>query len=321
MKFTIAFTLLFCYVIAAILFWGYSLNKQSKLMYNLEREKIEHARTIHNDHSFNIELEKIEDKKTRRTKQYLGEGGTFILITILSAILVYLAYYKQIRLSKLQKNFMLSITHELKTPIASIKLNMQTLEKRKLEESIQEKLIKSSVIETNRLDDLCNNILAATQLENTKEAIYHDEVNLHDLTQEVIKEINSRHKNIQFRSTFYDIEFAIKGDKSLWKLIVSNLLGNAVKYSKTDSSIEIVLEEKDKNIIYAVKDEGIGIEEQERKKIFEKFYRVGNENTRSSKGTGLGLYIVKKIVQLYKYDISVKNNIPNGSIFEIRIKT
>jgi K+-sensing histidine kinase KdpD len=319
MKFTIAFTLLFCYVVAAILFWGYSLNKQSVVVYNLEREKIEHAKAIHNANSFQQELAKIEDKKNRRTKQYLGEGGTFILITILSAVLVYLAYYKQIRLGKLQKNFMLSITHELKTPIAGIKLNMQTLQKRKLDEPIQAKLINSSVIETNRLDDLCNNILAATQLENMKEALHHDEVNLFDVTNEVVNEILSRHPNTIFDLQWHNQSFFVKADKSLWKLVVSNLLENARKYGGTNSSIKVHFTQQGGHAYYAIYDKGIGIVESERKKIFEKFYRIGNENTRSSKGTGLGLYIVKKIIQLYKYDITVKNNIPAGSIFEIQI--
>jgi signal transduction histidine kinase len=101
--------------------------------------------------------------------------------------------------------------------------------------------------------------------------------------------------------------------------VLSNLIENARKYSPTDELIVAELRKTGNKTILSVKDHGNGIPDSEKEKIFEKFYRIGNENTRSSKGTGLGLYVVKKIIQLYKYDISVKNNIPKGSIFEVTI--
>jgi K+-sensing histidine kinase KdpD len=128
--------------------------------------------------SYQAELAKIEDKKKRRIKQYWGEETTNLFVILLSASVVYFAYFRQQQLNKLQKNFMLSVTHELKTPIAGIKLNMQTLDKHKLDEEKQRKLIKSSVEETNRLSDLCNNILIATQLEDNNKAIYSDQIDM-----------------------------------------------------------------------------------------------------------------------------------------------
>lgn len=318
MKFTIAYTLLFIYVIAAILFWGYSLNKQSKLIYNLEKEKIELLQKTSDNFEVERELKLIDEKRERRTKQYWGEGSTFILITLLTAAIVYVAYYRQRRLSKLQENFMLSITHELKTPIAGIKLNMQTLEKRKLNEDTQMRLVKSSVQETNRLNDLCNNILTATQLDSKKHALYTEDVNLSRLILEQIDEISTRNPKCLIESHLPKDDFYLKGDASLWKLVVSNLIENARKYSPEGEKIEVVLSSDNTNTKLEVKDFGIGIPIEERKRIFEKFYRIGNENVRTSKGTGLGLFIVKKIIKLYKYDISVRNNTPKGSIFEVR---
>jgi len=100
--------------------------------------------------------------------------------------------------------------------------------------------------------------------------------------------------------------------------VISNLLENARKYSdSSETPIEIELYKNNQSAYLLVKDQGIGIPENEKEKIFDKFYRIGNENTRASRGTGLGLFIVKKIVSLYKYDISVKNNSPKGSIFEV----
>lgn len=319
MKFTIAYTLLLVYVMAAIVFWGYSLNKQGRMIYELEKEKIALLQRSSPKLDYQKELHTIQDKKIRRTKQYLGEGSTFLLIILLSASIVYYAYYHQRKLSKLQQNFMLSVTHELKTPIAGIKLNMQTLEKHKLDEQIQMKLIKSSVNETNRLDDLCNNILLATRLEHSNSFIFSEEVSLQRVMTEVVDEIKTRYQNVQIQLHFPDGDTLIKGDFTIWKLVLSNLIENARKYSPTDELIVAELRKTGSKTILSVKDHGNGIPDSEKEKIFEKFYRIGNENTRSSKGTGLGLYVVKKIIQLYKYDISVKNNIPKGSIFEVTI--
>ncbi len=319
MKFTIAYTLLLLYVVSAIIFWGYSLNKQSSVIFELEKEKIALLRSGHQKINFDAELQNIKAKKIRRTKQYMGEGSTFLLIILLSASIVYFAYYHQRKLSKLQQNFMLSVTHELKTPIAGIKLNMQTLEKRKLDEEIQMKLIKSSVNETNRLNDLCNNILIATQLESTSRAIYSEEISLYRILNEVVEEMRTRYADmkIELKCTLEDK--IIKGDSTIWKLVMSNLIENARKYSPREELILVELKEANHKTVISVTDRGNGIPDHEKSKIFEKFYRIGNENTRSSKGTGLGLFIVKKIMQLYKYDISVKNNTPKGSIFEVTI--
>lgn len=317
MKFTIAYTLLFLYVVSAIVFWGYSLHKQNNLVYNLEIEKLNLKNLNSSSEQYKLELHKIDDKKRRREKQYWGEETTFLFVILLTAGIVYYAYYRQRQLSKLQQNFMLSVTHELKTPIAGIKLNMQTLEKRKLDEDIQRKLIMSSVQETNRLNDLCNNILIATQLEDNKKAIYSDTILLNELIEDQINEINNRYPQLKIATNLEAPDFQFKGDLTLWKLVVSNLLENARKYSPADKPIELSTIKDNNNIIFSIKDSGVGIPDEEKKRIFEKFYRIGNENTRKTKGTGLGLYIVKKIVNMYKYDITVRNNTPNGSIFEV----
>jgi signal transduction histidine kinase len=136
---------------------------------------------------------------------------------------------------------------------------------------------------------------------------------------DVVEEIRTRYEDINIQLDIFEGDKMIKGDFMIWKLVMSNLIENARKYSNKEELITVELKPKDKKTIIAVKDLGNGIPDDEKKKIFEKFYRIGNENTRSSKGTGLGLYIVKKIVQLYKYDISVKNNTPKGSIFEVTI--
>ncbi len=318
MKFTIAYTLLFMYVIAAIVFWGYSLNKQNRLVYALEMEKLELSKN-NPAINFAVELQRINDNKVRRTKQYAGEGSTFILIILLTAGIVYYAYYRQRALARLQQNFMLSITHELKTPIAGIKLNLQTLHKRKLDDETQKKLLNSSVVETDRLNDLCNNILVSTQLESARQAIYNEVLQLNELLNQAVMDMQGRYPSYHFSTSIMEDPVEIKGDTSFWKLVISNLLENARKYSAPEDGIVAGLQKRNGRVVLSIADFGIGIADEEKDKIFDKFYRIGNENIRSSKGTGLGLYIVKKIISLYKYDIAVKNNTPKGSIFEITL--
>jgi K+-sensing histidine kinase KdpD len=317
MKFTIAYTLLFVYVIAAILFWGYSLEKQKDVVYQLEKKILKSSKLNISESSYIDQLKSIEQKRIRRTKQYYGEGGTFLLIILLTAGIVYYAYYRQLKLGQLQQNFMLSITHELKTPIAGIKLNMQTMEKRKLDEETSKQLIKSSVLETNRLNDLCNNILIATQLENKSKVMFADEINLTSLVKEEIEEFKMRYPTLIINQLLLADDYIFKGETTLWKVVISNLIENARKYSLHNEPIEIAISKENNNVKLSIKDSGVGISDSEKLRIFQKFYRIGNENTRNSKGTGLGLFIVKKIVTLYKYDISVKNNSPKGSIFEV----
>jgi K+-sensing histidine kinase KdpD len=317
MKFTIAYTLLFVYVIAAILFWGYSLEKQKEVVYQLEKTILENSKLNISELQYIDQLKSIEQKRIRRTKQYYGEGGTFLLIILLTAGIVYYAYYRQLKLGQLQQNFMLSVTHELKTPIAGIKLNMQTMEKRKLDEETSKQLIKSSVLETNRLNDLCNNILIATQLENKSKVMFADEINLTSLVKEEIEEFKMRYPTLIINQLLLADDYIFKGETTLWKVVISNLIENARKYSLHNEPIEIAISKENNNVKLSIKDSGVGISDSDKLRIFQKFYRIGNENTRNSKGTGLGLFIVKKIVTLYKYDISVKNNSPKGSIFEV----
>ena len=109
-----------------------------------------------------------------RTFKFFGEGGTFLGIILLGAFFVYRSIWKQMKLTQQQQNFMMAVTHELKSPIAAAKLNLETIRKHKLDPEKQQKLVENTIKETNRLDQLCNNILLASQLE-TLEAPEADE--------------------------------------------------------------------------------------------------------------------------------------------------
>jgi signal transduction histidine kinase len=259
----------------------------------------------------------IKERENTRKRQYLGEGATFLAIILIGAGVVYSSIRSNHLLSRQQSNFILSVTHELKSPIAAVKLNLQTMARRKLNEETQMQLINRSVQEANRLDDLCNNLLLASQMESRHFKSADERINLSEVASECIQAYEHRSKNV-FVPEIEDDCFTV-GDRLLWKLTINNLLENAVKYTPAETKVTLQLSRQDDELVLAIADEGQGIPDEEKGKIFKKFYRIGNENSRKTKGTGLGLYLTSKIVQQFKGSILVRDNAPKGTVFEITV--
>ncbi len=299
------------YMIAAFIWWYVSLEKQNS---EIATVKFQSIRT--DDPALYEKVKAIEAFETRKTKQYIYEGVTFLFLFLLGAIYVYRSLLKQLRYSNQQQNFMMAVTHELKTPIAITQLNIETLLKRELDLAQKKMLIENTLKETHRLDALCNNILLASQLDMGK---YESNMQLIDLSDLIQKLIHSFQERFEYRKLITTItpSVFIQAEPLLIQLLVNNLLDNAHKYSTITSPISVLLTSHENYIQLTIKDEGVGIPIGERGKIFEKFYRIGDESTRTTKGTGLGLYLCKKISEFHHATIFVHANIPNGSIFNI----
>lgn len=315
---TLLYSLLLVYIIAALVFWGISLHKQNRTIYQYEIDALnEHTDSITQPLQYKKQYNEIQYKKQSRNKQYLGEGATFLIVILIGAVVVYTSIRSNDKLAKQQSNFILSVTHELKSPVAAIKLNLQTLARRKLEEDTQLQLIERSINEANRLDDLCNNFLFASRMESKHFNPSIESLKLADLVTESIHTFEQRCKHIILADL--DDNCVIQGDRMLWKMVINNLLENAIKYSLPGTQINIHLEKQDDNVVLTFADQGGGIPDYEKPKIFKKFYRVGHEGERKTKGTGLGLYLTAKIVEQHKSSITVRDNTPLGTIFEITI--
>jgi K+-sensing histidine kinase KdpD len=315
---SLVYFFLLVYIIAAILFWARTLNKQNELIVRNEIEALNN-RMDHVAHpsEFRDAYNDIKERENSRKRQYLGECATFLAIILIGAGVVYTSIRSNHLLSQQQSNFMLSITHELKSPIAAVKLNLQTMAKRKLDEKTQMQLIQRSVNEANRLDDLCNNLLLASQMESRHFKAEDGRISLSSVAEESLQAYETRSKNVFVAKIEEDCFTG--GDRLLWKLAINNLLENAVKYSPPESTITLEIVRNEEDILLSVADEGFGISDDEKTKVFKKFYRVGNENSRKTKGTGLGLYLTSKIIQQYKGSISVRDNTPAGTVFEITV--
>jgi len=316
---TFTFWLLLTYIIAALIWWFISLEKQNNLISN-EQYKIIDARKdslSFIDYSKNISA--IENEKKRNSAKYISEGATFLLLILIGAFYVYRSVRRQFKLQLQQQNFMMAVTHELKTPIAVAKLNLETMQKYNLEPEKQKKLIRTTLDETSRLNFLTNNILVASQLEGQTNLTDKEDLNLSDLLTDCLRDFRNRfHEREILEEIEADTE--VKGDALLLQMLINNLVENAIKYSPKDKPVKAVLKKNETGVLLEIKDEGPGIPDEEKKKIFSKFYRIGNESTRKTQGTGLGLYLCRKIAIEHKADISVTNNEPRGSKFAVSFK-
>ncbi len=264
-------------------------------------------------------VQRIREQEKRKTAQYIGEGVVFLLVIMTVAFIIFRAVRKQLKLGHQQQHLMMAITHELKTPVAVIRLNLETLQKRKLDEQQQQRFLQNTLQEANRLNDLCSNILLSSQIEAGGYQVTKEITNLSELVKSCTQDFITRfpHRTIQYT---IPKDLFIEGDKLLLHLAVNNLIDNAIKYSPKEKPVNISLEENGKQVSLLVADQGKGIEEEEKKKIFEKYYRTGNMATKEAKGTGLGLYLTKKIARQHNAVITVKDNAPTGSIFAIRFQ-
>jgi two-component system sensor histidine kinase CiaH len=301
--------LFLAYMVAALLWWYVALVKQNDQIANVQYSTFQS-----NDPAIAQKVHAIQDYQLRKQKQYIGEGLTILFLFLLGAIYVYRSLKKQLRYSNQQQNFMMAVTHELKTPIAITQLNIETILKRNLDPSQQKKMLEISLSETQRLDNLCNNILLTSQLDMGEYQSNTQEVDLSLIVENTVNIFANRFPEITFKTDIQEDLF-IKGESVLLQLLLNNLIDNAIKYSNTSTPITIILNAHENQIKLSVMDEGVGVPVEDKEKIFEKFYRVGAEYTRSTKGTGLGLYLCKRIAIFHKAKIEVIPNTPKGSIF------
>jgi K+-sensing histidine kinase KdpD len=309
---TTVYWFLLAYIIAILFFWFFVLERQNAQMTNYKLNELKA-----DDPEYPGKVQKIYDEKRLKTTQYLGEGITFLAMILVGALFVYRAVRRQIRLQQQQENFMMAVTHELKTPLAVAKLNLETLQKHQLDNTKKEKLIQMTLQEINRLNNLSSNILVSSQLEGGRYRVGKEELDLSDLVRNSVTDFERRFPERNW-ITDIDEETDIVGDALLLQILVNNLLENAIKYSRKETAVTCRLKKEAHRVTLSVLDQGQGVPDQEKKKIFEKFYRIGNEETRTAKGTGIGLYLCSKIAKDHNADIRVTDNHPTGANFSIR---
>lgn len=261
---------------------------------------------------------------------YRGESRVGALTTGTIAIslgLVGLGFYlfltiKEIRLNRRQANFIDSVTHELKTPIASLKLYLETLQMRSLDEERRGEFYGVMETELKRLDRLINQLLEVGRLDEIGHQSAPEDVALDPLLRRCAEAACAHHKCRVEDVITFDIEPAVIRARSMvLEMIFGNLLDNSIKYSPDKVAVEVQVRVRDRGrVVTRIADNGLGVPSDMRKKIFQLFYRGGSELERSAKGTGLGLYIVRTLVHILKGKVAVydRNGQP-GSVFEVEL--
>lgn len=251
-------------------------------------------------------------------------SALFAGVVIFAAILAGLSFYlvliiKEVRLNQRQANFVDSVTHELKSPIATLKLYLETLELRTLDDQQRTKFYRVMEQELERLDHLINQLLEVGRLDAIGTQADPADIDLESLLRRCAQAACVHHKCEESETIQYDLQPAILHASGLvLDTIFRNLLDNAIKYGDTPPRVEIQVRVERGRVITRIADNGEGVPPELRKRIFGLFFRAGSELTRRQKGTGLGLYIVQTLVRQLKGRITVHDRQGGqGSVFEV----
>lgn len=303
------------YMLLALIWWAVLLSKNNKAIYELQLSGVE---SVQQPFQGTMTKEVIHQTYQRNQKMIIGEGIVFGVLLIIGMWFIQKSYNNQVGLYRRQKNFLLSISHELKSPITSIKLIMDTLMSRQLEEDKQKELYQSVHLENLRLEHLIHNLLFATRIDKTHTYI-KEPLDIVEVVDGIVQKYALYDDSLHIEAQYTDQPMYVEGDRETLISLFGNVVENAIKYSEGIPEISVIIKgEKDK-VVIKIADKGIGIPDGEKNLIFGQFYRIGNEETRGTKGTGLGLYIANKVALAHQGQIFVRNNEPKGSIFIIHL--
>jgi two-component system, OmpR family, sensor histidine kinase SenX3 len=248
-------------------------------------------------------------------------GTVLFLLLIAGLVLIVYLLMREVRLNERQSNFVSAVTHELKTPVASLKLYLDTLQMRSLPESRRADFYRTMREDLDRLNSTINNVLNAAMYTD-RPVVDPQPLDLVRLVRRAMDLTRTRHQLPRESFTYAGPEsLRLRGDAQALETAVLNLLDNAVKYSKDKVEVEVeVGADGDGQAHLRVRDHGIGMSRAHLRFIFNRFYRIGAEVRRSHTGTGLGLFIVKSVVKGHKGTVSAESAGPDrGSTFTVTL--
>lgn len=266
-----------------------------------------------------------------REAQILNQMGIWSFSTaVLLIVIVFFGYtlfviLKQKRLSEIQKDFINNMTHEFKTPISTIAVSTEVLKDTNIIQQPERLLQYATIIENEnkRLKQHVERVLQMAKLDKEDVGLKKEVVNLHELIQEVVQSIGLalREKQGSIQLSLQAASANLQADKHHLTNVIFNLLDNAIKYCTDKPSITIRTERNGEILSLTVEDNGIGISDENKRRIFQKFYRVPTGNVHDVKGFGLGLHYVKQIVEAHRGRITVASEPGNGCAFTILLPT
>lgn len=302
------------YMLLALLWWAILLYQKNEQLYQQKKQNYELIQKDQSESIKNAGLTQIDKEYSRQRWMIIGEGLFLATSLLIGIYIIMRAAKKQIEVQNQQNNFLLSITHELKTPIASIKLILQTLQKRTLAPAKTNELVHHAQSENTRLEKLVDNLLTSAKLEDGYP--YHfEQIELNSFLSSLVAKFNLLDsKNVHWSTI--DHQAFIEADPQALGLVFNNLISNGLRYS--EKAVELMLKVEKGFYKIQVKDFGEGIEKAFQNRMFDKFTRSKDEETRTHKGTGLGLYLVKEILNGHHAKVVYSNE--SASIFTVTLK-
>lgn len=304
-------------MILAFGWWSFHLWRQNDRAFEREQKILELK--YPEQHYTNLpDYTAAENTWKSGRRMVVAEGLFFTLCLIWGLWVIRRSAFKEVTLARQRRNFLLSITHELKSPIAGMRLVLETLGKRELSKEQRTPLISNGLKDADRLQNLVESLLLAARLEDNWHPM-QEPIDFKKLVQDVVDSLKIRFPEAEFRLLIPEHLPPVQADRMGLNSIVQNLLENALKYSPEGAPVEVTAEQASGLFRFRVADQGQGIPDDEKQSVFEKFYRMGNEETRHTTGTGLGLYIVKHVLKAHKGQVKLSNNQPQGTVFEVEL--
>ena len=246
--------------------------------------------------------------------------GTSLFVLLLAGVIVYLVHsIKSVNLNRRQSNFVDSVTHELKSPLASLKLYLQTLGRRNLSEQEQQDFVKFMLEDVERLDTLITHLLAVGNIDQSSANKENEPVKLDEMVRDVAESVCLRHRVGSDIIQLHLQPCVVQSNRVDLDMILSNLIDNAIKYAGEQPVVSVDLQSNTTFAVLKVADNGPGIPRHMRRKVFGRFVRLGSELEREKPGTGLGLYIVTTLVRSMGGNIDVTDSQLGGALFTVTL--
>lgn len=264
----------------------------------------------------------FEKKASREVALYTWTGVLVIVLILLAGGFAGQAVGKQIKLNRLKNDFIATVSHELKTPLASMRVLVDTLlEGRYTGQQQVTEYLQLVSRENERLTGLIDNFLTFSRMERNKQAFSFETVNPAAIAHHAADAVKTKFDKGKCE---FDVSIArdlpdVLADRDAMVTVLVNLLDNAYKYSYDEKQIELSVFAEDGSVCFCVSDNGTGLSRRAAKKIFSRFYQVDRSLTRPAEGCGLGLSIVKFIVDAHKGTISVDSRPGKGSVFTVKL--
>lgn len=283
------------YMILGIIWWGMLLFRKNQEVFDTQVKFSQSSE----------ERVAFEERHSRQNTMVLGEGAVLVLSLLAGIYIINRSAKREIQNANQQSNFLLSVSHELKSPIAAIKLALQTLIRPGLPAEKESKFLHSAINDTNRLEKLVQNILLSANIEDKAIELYKSDVNISNLIRKLSNQFRTEYPSRTIEVQANDNNVVLSADEQHLKQAIINIIDNAIKYSLPEHPIMITLDKGNNNLSLCVSNHGAPIDNHDKERIFEKFYRVKKSDIRKKEGTGIGLYISKEIVEAHHGNIQM----------------